>query len=37
MTNKDMVADAIKEISKEKQEAEIKKIKDIVRSYLTKI
>jgi hypothetical protein len=37
MTNKDMVADAIKEISKEKQEAEVKKIKDIVRTYLEKI
>ena len=37
MTNKEIVADAIKEISKEKQEAEIKKIKDIVRTYLEKI
>jgi len=32
-----MVADAIKELSKEKQEAEIKKIKDIVQRYLEKI
>ena len=37
MNNKEIVADAIKEISKEKQEAEIKKIKDIVKSYLEKI
>ena len=37
MTQKEIVADAIKEISKEKQEAEVKKIKDIVRTYLEKI
>ena len=37
MTQQQMVADAIKELSKEKQEAEIKKIKDIVQRYLEKI
>lgn len=35
--NKKMVADAIKEISKEKQEEEIRKIKNIVKVILEKI
>ena len=37
MTQEKMVENAIEEFSKEKQEAKIKKIKDIVRSYLEKI
>lgn len=37
MENKQMVSSAIKELEKEKQEAEIQKIKNVVRSYLEKI
>lgn len=37
MTNKDAVASAVKELEKEKQEEEIKKIKDIVKAILEKI
>jgi DNA gyrase/topoisomerase IV subunit A len=34
---KELVSSAIKELEKEKQEAEIRKIKDIVKAYLEKI
>lgn len=37
MTEKDVVASAIKEVEKEKQEAEISKIKGVVKAYLEKI
>ena len=37
MTQKDLVATAIEQVEKEKQEAEIQKIKDIIRVYLEKI
>ena len=37
MTQKDVVSNAIKELEKEKQEAEISKIKGVVKSYLERI